>query len=91
MYRCKECGHLFEDGEQAEWVEPHGEEWSGCPLCKGSYEEAKKCMLCGSYELEDGENVCEPCKDDLRSKVKKFLSQFNDDEKNIIYELLEEF
>ena len=35
MYRCVNCGNLFEEGEQAVWEETHGldsppyETWSG--------------------------------------------------------------
>ena len=53
MYRCCECGNLFEEGEQAVWEETHGldsppyEAWSGCPVCKGGYEEVYQCKDCG--------------------------------------------
>ena len=46
MYKCTECGNLFEEGEQAAWEETHGldsppyEKFSGCPVCKGGYEES---------------------------------------------------
>lgn len=69
MFRCCECGHLFEDGEQAVWEETHGldtppyEKHSGCPLCKGDYEEVHQCKECGDWhtenELYDG--WCEKC------------------------------
>ena len=43
-YRCLECGHIFDEGEQEVWYEHHpcgmgtaSEEFSGCPLCKGDY------------------------------------------------------
>jgi DNA-directed RNA polymerase subunit RPC12/RpoP len=63
-YKCLECGHIFEYGEQVEWVEMHGEKFSGCPLCRGAYEETKRCACCGSEsflvnELELG--VCGEC------------------------------
>ena len=69
MYRCESCGHLFEDGEQAVWEETHGldsppyEKWSGCPVCRGDYEEVHQCKDCGDWhtenELYDGR--CEKC------------------------------
>ena len=69
MYRCENCGHLFEEGEQAVWEEKHGldtppyEQWSGCPICKGGYEEVHQCKECGDWhtenELYDG--WCEKC------------------------------
>ena len=69
MYRCCECGNLFEEGEQAVWYEPHGldsppyEKWSGCPVCKGDYEEVHQCKECGEWHTE-GElygGWCEKC------------------------------
>ena len=69
MYRCCECGNLFEEGEQAVWEERHGldsapyEKWDGCPVCKGDYEEVYQCKKCGDWhskdELYDG--WCETC------------------------------
>ena len=69
MYRCCECGNLFEEGEQAVWDERHGldsppyEMWSGCPICCGDYEEVHQCKECGDWhsegELYDG--LCESC------------------------------
>ena len=69
MFKCESCGHLFEEGEQAVWEERHGldngpyEEWDGCPICKGGYEEVHQCKDCGDWhtenELYDG--WCEKC------------------------------
>ena len=59
MYKCTECGHLFEEGEQATWEETHGldsppyEKWSGCPVCKGDYEEVYRCKKCGDWHSDD--------------------------------------
>lgn len=47
MYQCADCGHIFEEGEQAVWYEDRGEFWgvpcrermTGCPVCHGAYEE----------------------------------------------------
>ena len=41
---------------------------SGCPLCKGDYEETVKCSICGSEHLEDELNggVCDECIDEYR-------------------------
>ena len=73
MFRCCECGNLFEEGEQDVWEERHGldsppyEKWSGCPVCKGDYEEVHQCKKYGDWyaadelydELYDG--WCEKC------------------------------
>lgn len=69
MYRCCDCVHLFEDGEQAVWEERHGfidgpfEKWSGCPICKGGYEEVHQCKECGDWHTDDElyEGWCEKC------------------------------
>ena len=76
FYKCLECGHIFEDGEQACWSENRGEFWgvscsenmSGCPLCKGKYEETVQCAVCGSEHLPDElfGGVCEDCIDEYR-------------------------
>ena len=63
MYRCKNCGNLFEEGEQAVWTEEHGEKWSGCPVCNGDYEEVYQCKECGDWHSEDElyDGWCEKC------------------------------
>ena len=69
MYKCENCGHLFEEGEQAVWEERHGldtppyEKWDGCPMCKGDYEEVHQCQECGEWHTEDElyEGWCEKC------------------------------
>ena len=69
MYRCENCGNLFEEGEQAVWEERHGfdtppyEQWSGCPLCRGDYEEVHQCKECCDWHTEDElyNGWCEKC------------------------------
>jgi hypothetical protein len=47
MFKCTECGYIFEEGEEAVWYEDRGEYWgvpcrermTGCPVCHGDYEE----------------------------------------------------
>lgn len=69
MYRCENCSHLFEEGEQAVWEERHGldtspyEKWDGCPICKGGYEEVHQCQECDEWHTEDElySGWCEKC------------------------------
>ena len=71
MYRCCECGNLFEEGEQAVWYENQGEchgvtameRFSGCPLCHYDYEEVYQCKKCGDWHSEDElyDGWCEKC------------------------------
>ena len=69
MYRCENCGNLFEEGEQAVWEETHGldsppyEKFSGCPVCNCEYEEVYKCKECGDWHTDDElyNGWCENC------------------------------
>lgn len=68
MFRCYECGNLFEDGEQAVWHENYGAEiggemFEGCPVCKGAYEQVYQCDGCGEWHSGDElyHGWCEEC------------------------------
>lgn len=71
MYRCCECGHLFDEGEQAVWYENQGEchgriameRFDGCPVCRGDYDEVYQCKKCGDWHTEDElyDGWCEKC------------------------------
>lgn len=64
-YYCLECGALFEKPRQ--YRESHGEEYSGCPKCAGSYVQAIECDACGSIVEEEyirlwnGNDYCPDC------------------------------
>lgn len=62
MYKCLDCGHVFEEPKQyREDRTPGGtceggsfiEHYTGCLLCSGAYEEAKQCEICGEYFTSD--------------------------------------
>jgi hypothetical protein len=40
---------------------------SGCPKCRGSYEEVFECKRCGALNFEDelDDGLCELCRDEL--------------------------
>jgi DNA-directed RNA polymerase subunit RPC12/RpoP len=61
MYICVECGRIMED--YSSWTEPHGEDMCGCSYCGGEVEEAKECVICGEYHLEEDltNGICELC------------------------------
>jgi predicted Zn-ribbon and HTH transcriptional regulator len=64
MLVCRECGYVFEEEEASNWVEEHGEGNCGCPRCKGEFEEAARCKICGEWFLDNGiDEVCEECKE----------------------------
>jgi DNA-directed RNA polymerase subunit RPC12/RpoP len=73
-YKCLDCGHIFDEGEQEVWCEDHGfdsppyERWGICPICGGDYEETTPCANCGSEHLEDelSGGVCDECIDEYR-------------------------
>ena len=74
MYKCVDCGYVFEDGEQAVWREDRGEYWgrpcfedmTGCPKCHGYFEEATVCDGCGEWFLDDElyDGLCESCQEE---------------------------
>ena len=99
MFRCIECGYLFENGEQNRSLscigECHGrsvsEEISSCPLCGGDYEEATKCKICGSYEKYAEDAFCPDC---VAGTIKNFkhmlINFFTTEEIELLEELNEE-
>lgn len=60
---CVDCGHIFDEGEEMHWTEPHGEQFAGCPICGGSFERASHCKHCYGDFLEDNlyNGWCEEC------------------------------
>lgn len=74
--KCLDCGHIFEEGEQATREERHpygsttaSEYFAVCPVCGGDFEEAVRCEKCGGAFLEDeliGGYYCREC---LRSAM----------------------
>ena len=77
MYKCVECGYLFE--EPADELEPHGEVHTGCPVCGGTYEITMQCQECG-YDLLQEElhsGICLHCirKSLTNTKVAAYAAQ----------------
>ena len=80
MYKCRECGNIFDYGDESVWSEDRGfigdervyEVMGGCPCCGGSYDETVRCKKCGSEHLEDElfDGVCEDCLVDIKSTYK---------------------
>lgn len=73
-YRCLECRHIFEPGEERIVVDRYGDfpkTESACPICGGEYVEVKRCdvcqALCEEEELLYG--VCENCIDNCNYDV----------------------
>jgi hypothetical protein len=104
MYICKECGHLFEEGEQKTYTEHHpygmttaDEEFHVCPICGGDYEEAKECAACGAWFDPDDENFFgKHCKSCLLGLIdydmfKKYLKSDADANGSTKYTAVEDF
>lgn len=81
-YKCENCGHIFEEGEQTirreKWGEYYGglqaspigiQEFHCCPMCGcDSFEETVPCARCKSEHLisELVGDVCQECIDECR-------------------------
>lgn len=71
MYKCLDCGHIFEEGEQDIIREYHSEieggfyeEFVRCPICGGDFTETTSCKKCHGEFLEDeliSGYYCEDC------------------------------
>lgn len=63
MYRCTDCGNIFEVGEERIYEETHGEKFQCCPVCGGDFQEVDHCDGCHKVkwldELQSG--YCEKC------------------------------
>lgn len=92
-YKCYDCGHIFESGEESFWSESRGEFWgfpcyenvSGCPKCKGEYGETKKCEICGSEHLEEelNECVCDECLEKYQNDIDMCFKVGSGDVENV--------
>ena len=91
VYKCRECGHLFEEGEEAIWYDGHGfdfppyEKNIGCPVCKGGFVRVKPCRICFEYTEK---TYCDECAEDVRSRFEKLISDnFSAEERDLLNEL----
>lgn len=77
MFRCEDCGHVFEEGKKVS--ESHGfdngpfEEWVVCPVCGGAFDEVKPCKICNSYDHDFRDDYCEACIDSVKKQFKEVL------------------
>ena len=71
MYKCEECGEVFEEPKVYYERHPYGEgyaeeEWRVCPYCgEAGFVEAKECTRCGEYTAELHDGLCDVCYDDM--------------------------
>lgn len=86
-YICVDCGHIFEEGEEATIVEhhPYGDTTADeyiavCPICGGDFEEAGICKCCGGAFYEDNliaHYYCKECVEDYMTEenMKKYIKE----------------
>jgi hypothetical protein len=70
-YKCYDCERTFNEPKFTK--EAHGEVFACCPYCNGSFDEAKKCEICGEYFFEDELNggcVCDDCVEEHKRDLK---------------------
>jgi len=60
MYKCTDCGHIFDEGEWGSYTEHHpygnttaDETFLVCPVCGGDFEETTRCLHCEGEFLFD--------------------------------------
>lgn len=90
---CEDCGRVLTEDEIESWIEPHGEELSGCPSCGGNVVEAEECSVCGKdyattslravinkrHRIDD--LICEECRDNIIEEFSNILKEhYKDDE-----------
>lgn len=63
LYKCEECGYVFEEGDEVRVREPHGEAYNASPCCLSNFGEARKCSLCDEvfFEYDLSGDYCEDC------------------------------
>ena len=103
MYRCTECGHLFDEPKRYSMDRTPGfssepsfyETMYSCPYCNNgdvAYEEVKLCPLCEeNYIPVDSHGHVDTCSDCKQSILKRYskviLDNFREDEYDILYDL----
>ena len=85
MYKCYECGHVFDDEDVKRWSEDRGkchgvpayEEYCGCPACNGDFEEAVCCEVCGEWFLKSDLSQDYICTECIEKKASDFDFAYN--------------
>ena len=89
MFKCIDCGHLFDDGEEKRYKAEREEISYGCPMCLGGFIELKRCKTCDEY-VKSGEDFCEECKVYFRRHFKNLMSEtYTKEERELINLLFE--
>lgn len=71
MYKCKECGKIFENPWQT-YDQATGAHESGCLYCDSyDYEETYICSECGDYGADELGGICEECRQEIYNELTK--------------------
>ena len=66
MYKCCECGEIFENPARSPMEEDTGYVEQSCPCCgSDDYEEVYACPVCGEYTSEYRGTLCKQCHEEL--------------------------
>lgn len=88
MFKCGECGHVFEAGEERVWTETSGETLYGCPMCSGGFQESFPCKICGSHDKDVNDHFCMKCAVNVKNRMEAFLdSEFTKAERELLNEI----
>lgn len=94
MIHCKNCSSVFEETELESTLRRDTDTNYDyrvhiCPFCHSDdLKDAFECKGCGEAHPFDDltEGFCKECEKKLQDKVTEFFKQFNEDEKNYIFE-----
>ena len=96
MFKCRDCGHLFEYGEEKHLSDEIGGcgfsqkiTKSVCPICDGDYDEIKPCTVCGSHEHDADKLLCHNCEEQVKKEFANFACNLNEAQKQYLIELFE--
>ena len=72
MFICDVCKKPFETPYRYR-EDMNGEgfykEFAESPCCHDSFSNAERCPMCTGYEMAEGEELCETCKEELSSEL----------------------
>lgn len=97
MYKCYDCGGLFDESKTEHDKVQYGEEYVDgpgyevCPFCGGNFEEAKRCAECGEYFIDGNyKEFCDDCAKEIKQRFLSVLhNEFTPDEVNLLNELFD--
>lgn len=65
MYKCNECGEIFEEPWEM-YDKATGSRDSGCPHCDAdNYDETYICSKCGDYGADELGGICGECRQEI--------------------------